>query len=131
MSANLDVAPQPLFDRIGGEAAVGAAVDLFYQKVLKDPLLIPFFEGKDMAKQNAKLNMFMTAAFGGPVKYSGKTMTAAHAEAVKNGLADEHFDRVAWHLQTTLGDLKVPQGIVEEVMGVVGTTREAVLGRAE
>ena len=33
-----------LYERIGGEAAVGAAVDLFYSKVLADQKISHFFD---------------------------------------------------------------------------------------
>ena len=36
-----------LFDRLGGEAAVNAAVDIFYRKVLADDRINQFFEGID------------------------------------------------------------------------------------
>ena len=45
---------KPLFEKIGGEAAVNAAVDLFYRKVLEDEELSPFFESVDMAEQHKK-----------------------------------------------------------------------------
>ena len=47
-------AAESLFARIGGAAAVCATVDVFYRRVLDDPLLAPFFQGVDMAKQRAK-----------------------------------------------------------------------------
>ena len=34
-----------LFEQLGGEAAVDAAVDAFYPKLLADDLLSPFFNG--------------------------------------------------------------------------------------
>ena len=42
-----------LYDQIGGEPAVNAAVDLFYEKVLTDPRINHFFADVDMAKQSA------------------------------------------------------------------------------
>src|SRR5277367_5754776 len=38
----------PLYDRLGGEAAMEIAVDTFLGKLLKDDLLAPFFQGADM-----------------------------------------------------------------------------------
>ncbi|HED39155.1 MAG TPA: group 1 truncated hemoglobin, partial [Chromatiales bacterium] len=45
---------QSVYDRIGGEAAVNAAVDLFYRKVLADDRINGFFADTDMEKQAAK-----------------------------------------------------------------------------
>jgi hypothetical protein len=36
-----------LFVRLGGEGAVAAVVDMFYDTMLKDERLMPFFEGVD------------------------------------------------------------------------------------
>lgn len=118
-----------LFERIGGEPAVDAAVDLFYTKVMSDDLLTPFFEGVDMKRQAAKQKMFMTYAFGGRPDYPGRAMRAAHADAVAKGLSDEHFDAVAGHLQTSLEELNVPSELIGEVMTIVGSTRDDVLNR--
>jgi hypothetical protein len=43
-----------LYEKLGGEAAVEAAVSVFYGKIMADPLLVPFFEGVDMKKQARK-----------------------------------------------------------------------------
>jgi hemoglobin len=47
-----------LFDKLGGEAAVNAAVDIFYRKVLTDHRINRFFEDVDMEKQAAKQKAF-------------------------------------------------------------------------
>jgi len=119
-----------LYERIGGEAAILAAVDLFYAKVLGDELTRPFFAGLDMAAQAKKQVAFMTWAFGGPPEYRGRDLRAAHAELVqKKGLADVHFDRVALHLQSTLEELGVAPDLVREALAIVGSVRGEVLGR--
>ena len=119
-----------LYERIGGEAAIMAAVDLFYEKVLADPLTKPFFEKLDMDAQTKKQVAFMTVAFGGPDKYSGRDLRTAHAELVKDkGLGDEHFDAVAGHLKTTLEELGVKEDLVNEALTIVGGTRSEVLSR--
>ena len=46
--------PDSLYTRIGGATAVQGTLDVFYKKVLADPLLSPFFEGVDMEKQRKK-----------------------------------------------------------------------------
>ena len=37
-----------LYDKIGGEDGVAEVVDIFYAKLLKDPILRPFFRGKNL-----------------------------------------------------------------------------------
>jgi hemoglobin len=120
---------QSLFERIGGEPAVEAAVDLFYRKVLSDNVISHFFDSTDMDAQRAKQKSFLTMVFGGPHEYTGKDMRAAHAPLVKNGLNDSHFDAVAGHLQATLTELGVAGDVINEVMTLAGGTRDEVLNR--
>ena len=118
-----------LFERIGGEPAVDAAVDRFYEKVLSDERIKHFFDTVDMDRQRRKQKNFLTYAFGGPVNYSGKSMRAAHAKLVsEQGLNESHFTAVAEHLQATLEDLGVPEDLIGEVMAIAGSTHDDVLG---
>ncbi|MFO0696268.1 MAG: group 1 truncated hemoglobin [Polyangiales bacterium] len=118
-----------LYDRLGGEAAVEAAVSLFYDKVMADPSLAPYFAGLDMDAQIQKQIAFMTMAFGGPSRYTGRDLRTAHARLVKNGMGDPAFDAVATHLATTLGELGVEKILVDEVLALVEGTRGEVLSR--
>lgn len=120
-----------LYERVGGEAALMAAVDLFYAKVLANDLLRPFFEQLDMESQIRKQISFMSWALGGPESYKGRDLTSAHAHLVRaKGLGDVHFDAVAVSLEETLLELGVERSLVNEVLAVVDRTRGSVLGRA-
>jgi hemoglobin len=119
-----------LYDRIGGEAAIMAAVDLFYRKVLDDELTRPFFSGLDMMAQTKKQIAFMAWAFGGPSQYKGRDLREAHADLVRQkGLSDAHFDAVARHLDATLTELGIARPLIDEALGIVASTRTEVLGR--
>ena len=118
-----------LYNRIGGEAAVDAAVDIFYRKVLNDYRINRYFDGVDMEKQAAKQKAFLTMAFGGPHNYTGEDMRKGHAHLVKMGLDDSHFDAVVENLGATLIALNVPQALINEVVAICETTRSDVLGR--
>ncbi|PKG82358.1 group 1 truncated hemoglobin [Colwellia sp. 75C3] len=117
-----------LFERVGGEGAVNAAVDIFYRKVLTDDSISQFFEETDMDDQIAKQKSFLTMAFGGPNEYSGTDMRKAHAPLVEKGLNEAHFGAVAGHLQATLAELGVPEELIGEVMVIAGSTHDDVLG---
>ncbi|QFY42099.1 group 1 truncated hemoglobin [Candidatus Methylospira mobilis] len=118
-----------LYGKIGGEAAVNAAVDIFYRKVLADDRISSFFEGVDMSKQAAKQKAFLTMAFGGPHNYSGLDMRRGHAHLVEKGLNDSHFDAVMENLAATMHELKVPDELIAEAAAIAESTRNDVLGR--
>ena len=118
-----------LFDRIGGEGAVDAAVDIFYRKVLADDRISDFFDGVDMEKQAAKQKAFLTMAFGGPNNYTGEDMRKGHAHLVARGLNDSHFDAVVENLGGTLKELGVADELIGEVAAIAETTRNDVLGK--
>ena len=90
-----------LYDKIGGAAAVDAAVDVFYRKVLSDYRINRFFDDIDMEEQAVKQKAFFTMAFGGPNNYTGEDMRKAHARLVKMGLNNDHFNVVMEHLGAT------------------------------
>jgi len=118
---------ESLYEQLGGEAAVDAAVDIFYRHVLSDQRINRFFEGVDMDKQAAKQKAFLTMAFGGPNNYTGEDMRAGHAHLVKMGLDDSHFDAVVEDLALTLKELNVAQDLIDQVAAVCETTRNDVL----
>ena len=117
-----------LYEKIGGQAAVDAAVDIFYRKVLTDDSIANFFDDVDMEGQLAKQKSFLTMAFGGPNDYSGADMRAAHAPLVAKGLNENHFSAVAGHLQTTLEELGVASENIAAVMAIAASTHDDVLG---
>jgi len=120
---------QSLYEKIGGQPAMDAAVDLFYRKVLNDDRVSRFFEDVDMDEQRAKQKSFLTVVFGGPNDYTGKDLREAHKSLVDDGLDDSHFDAVAVHLQNTLEELGVPAELVNQVMATAAGTRDDVLNR--
>ena len=113
-----------LYEQLGGKGALDAAVDRFYDKVLADDRIKHFFSGVDMRQQRGKQKIFLAYVFGGPVKYSGKDMRAAHAPLA---LEEEHFTAVAQNLQAALEELSVPPDLVEQVLDIAASTRDDVL----
>jgi hemoglobin len=118
-----------LFERLGGEAAIEAAVVDFYERVMADPTLAPFFSHLDMTAQIKKQIAFMSMAFGGPSPYTGRNLRDAHARLVANGLGDVHFDAICTHLATTLRELDIEEETIAAVSRIVEATRSDVLGR--
>ncbi len=117
-----------LYEQIGGEAAVDAAVELFYRKVLADHHINRFFDKTDMETQAAKQKAFLTMAFGGPANYTGADMRTGHAKMVKMGLNASHFDAVMGHLGATMQELGVPDDLIAQAAAIAESTRNDVLG---
>ena len=118
-----------LYEQLGGQAAVDAAVDIFYRKVLVDDRISHFFEGVDMDRQIGKQKAFLTMAFGGPSNYTGQDMRRGHAHLVARGLNDSHFDAVVELLGGTLAELGVAPELIGQVAAIAESTRADVLGR--
>lgn len=117
-----------LYQRLGGPAAVNAAVDLFYDKVLADDLLFPFFVGMDVRRIKGHQRMFLTYAFGGFDTYTGRPLDEAHRHLVqKMALEGRHFDAVLRHLGATLAELQVAPELIAEAATIAGSVRELVL----
>jgi hemoglobin len=122
--------PTPtLYEQLGGQPAVEAAVDLFYRKVLTDGRISRFFEGVDMDRQIAKQKAFLTMVFGGPNSYAGKDLRTGHAHLLKLGLNDSHVDAVIENLGQTLKELGVSQPLIDQVAALANSVRNDVLSR--
>ncbi|MGJ0510073.1 MAG: group I truncated hemoglobin [Methylocystis sp.] len=118
-----------LYERLGGEKAVNAAVELFYRNVLADGRLARFFEDVDMDQQIAKQRSFLTMVFGGPNNYTGLDMRNGHKKLVEKGLNDSHVDAVIENLDRTLRQLGVGENEVKEVSALANSVRDDVLNR--
>lgn len=118
-----------LYEQLGGQAAVEAAVDSFYRKVLTDDRVSHFFANTDMDRQIAKQKAFLTMAFGGPHHYTGRDMRSAHAPLLQMGLNDSHVDTIIELLGQTLAELGVAEDLIQQVAAIAESTRNDVLGR--
>lgn len=115
-----------IYEKIGGAAAVDAAVDLFYRKVLADDRISHFFDTIDMDAQIAKQKAFLTMVFGGPNSYTGKDMREAHKHM---HLTDVHFGAVAENLVATLQELGVAEEDINAIAGIAMRVKDDVLNK--
>jgi len=113
-----------LYEAIGGRAALTAAVDVFYRRVLADPELSWFFPGGVGERHRRYLVTFLGEALGGPRRYRGPGIAGAHRGL---GICDTHFDRVAAHLGATLDELAVPRHLADCIVGIVAGLRSAIV----
>lgn len=114
-----------LYQKLGGKAAMEAAIDAFYVKVLADDRVKNFFDDVSMDKQRRKQKEFLSAAFGGPLPWVGKDMRKAHDGM---GITEEQFNAIAENLVNTLKDLKIRQELIDQVVAIALSVKDDVLG---
>jgi hemoglobin len=115
-----------LYQKLGGQVAIDAAVERFYVKMLADDRVKHVFDDVNMNLQRRKQKRFLSAAFGGPIPWTGLDMRKAH-EGLH--LTEAHFQAVAENLQSTLEDLKVPKELIAQVMAIAGSVHDDVLNK--
>ena len=117
---------EDLYDLIGGRSTIEAATELFYDRVLKDETLRPFFDQADMAHLRSRQVMLVSMFLGGRV-YTGKNIRDAHAQSRERGLNGTHFDLFLQHFRAALEEVGVKPENAEKVMERLERTRETVL----
>jgi hemoglobin len=113
-----------VYQAIGGRAAVAAAVEGLYGRLLADPVLSRFFPRGVAAKHRAYVVTILGEALGGPERYRGPDLVKAHRGL---GISDADFDRTAGHLVQTLDGLGVPGHLADYIVGVVAGLRPALV----
>ena len=114
-----------LLDRIGGEAALEAAVDEFYARLVVDETLKRFFEGIDLGNLKEHQRKFLRIALTKiPSSLDvGEFMYKKHKKLFLDGLNEIHFDTVAGHFIATLESLQVPKPLIDEAVGIIAPLR--------
>lgn len=116
-----------LYQELGGEPALDAAFDVFYEKVLADDRINGYFSRTNMNSLKRKGKAFLTMAFGGPNHYQGQGLRHAHATARAEGLDEADFEVFMGHFRSTLEELGVGDDHISEVMSIAYSGKEDVL----
>ena len=95
-----------LFERIGGERAIKALVDRFYDRVTQDPELASYFARVPMDKLRRMQFEFFCAALDGPVRYTGRPIAHAHQG---HRITLSAYQRFVHHLFETLESLALSE----------------------
>lgn len=116
-----------IYDRIGGEEAIERLVGSFYEKVLVDEDLRPFFKDVPMEKQKRMQREFFAAALGGPAKYTGRPLSHAHYNL---GIQRRHFTRFVEILLETLQGASIDDRDTVDIIDRINTYSDEILGGA-
>lgn len=94
-----------LYDDLGGRAGLTRIADAMLQRVQADPRIKDKFNDADTERLQGLLMLQFCVVSGGPCRYPGRTMKAAHADL---NLAPRHFNALVEDLQGAMDAEGVP-----------------------
>ncbi|MCE9663713.1 group 1 truncated hemoglobin [Halomonas sp. M5N1S17] len=120
----------PLYERLGGLPAISLAVNNFVDDFIQDPVILanPAVEEKKTPEAAPYIKFQVTALVceitGGPCQYTGLSLAEAH-----DGLnvSEQEWDRMVELFIDTLDSLEVPEGEKEELLGLLGPTKDDIV----
>lgn len=98
-------ADDQLYRDLGGRDAIQAFTNDFYDRLLKDARLAPFFDGINMKHLRRVLADYFCVVSGGPCVYDGVGMKDSHAHL---GIGKGDFNLLVEHLQRAMDEAHVP-----------------------
>ena len=114
-----------MLEKLGGDTRRREAIDKFYQKQMKDPRILHFFDGTDV--EIIKWHQFnlMSIAFTAVPKTFDVTalLLTRHQKLYDQGLNETHFDIVSQHFVDTLEEMNVDSELIQEALAVVSPLR--------
>ncbi|WP_436909076.1 truncated hemoglobin [Halosimplex marinum] len=105
-----------LYDRLGGREGIEAVVDEFYDRLLADDELGPFFEDADLEMLRRTQADFLCEAAGGPESYDAAPVREAHLHVP---FTEDHILRAIDILDETLATFDVPEEDADKVVQAV------------
>lgn len=129
-SAQEEGEKKSLYDRLGGVYAIATVVDDFIERLLVNDTLnanVAIKESRDNVPK-AGLKFQVTALLiqvtGGPYKYHGRDMKAAHAHL---GITEKEWEAMAADFKATLDKFGVGEAEQKELFDIVGTTHDDIV----
>ena len=104
---------QSLYDALGGFSFIRQLVSSFYDRVLDDDSLAPFFQDTDMAGLVDHQTKFWATALGGPASYAPEQLRSIHKSM---DIEERHFDLVLDLVKETLEDHDVADAQVGTIL---------------
>lgn len=122
--------PPALYERLGGAYSIATVVDDFIERLLVNGTLNanPAINEARARVPKAGLKFHVTALVcevaGGPCKYTGRTMKEAHQHL---NITQAQWDAMVADFRTTLDKFKVPQKEQQELIAIVGSTKNDIV----
>jgi hemoglobin len=128
--ARAQVTQPSLYERLGGVYSIATVVDDFIERLLVNATLNanPAINEARKRVPKAGLKFHVTALVcevsGGPCKYTGRAMKESHE---KLNISQPEWDAMVVDFTATLNKFKVPQREQQELITIVGSTKNDIV----
>jgi hemoglobin len=113
-----------LYDRLGKGPAITAVIDDFVARCAGDDRINGKFVRTDVPRLKEKLVEQVSAATGGKVAYTGRSMAETHHGM---GVTAGEFDALVEDLVATLNMFAVPEAAQAQLLGILGPLRSDIV----
>jgi hemoglobin len=114
-----------LFERLGGQEKIDLMIQSFYERVLLDPELAPFFARSDIGRLTAMQREFFSIGLDGPIEYPSRRLAATHHG---RGIRRSHFALFCKHMLDTLLSHGLDPKDADQVLVRLSMYSESVVG---
>jgi hemoglobin len=115
---------ETLYERLGGRQGIRVVVDDFYDRLLADEELSPFFENANMETLRRTQTDFLCEVAGGPETYDAEPVREAHLHVP---FTPAHIQRAVELLSESLDAFDVPDEDADTVVQAVAAYEEDLL----
>ncbi|ELZ31030.1 truncated hemoglobin [Halorubrum distributum] len=119
---------ETLYERLGGHEGIRSVVDDFYDRLLDDDELGPFFADADMETLRRTQTDFLCEKAGGPETYDAAPVREAHLHVP---FTPDHIQRALELLDESLAEFDVPERDAEAVVQAVAEYEQELLARPD
>jgi hemoglobin len=113
-----------LYDEIGGQPAIDAAVRDFWNRITTDAVLAPLFSEADPNSHSGQLSAYLAVALDGPENYQGRSMRHAHTGM---RVSPEAFELVIERMSEALFSVGASAHSVANVVARLSALRPVII----
>jgi hemoglobin len=117
---------QSLFEKYGGFATIHQVVEKFYDGILDNDILSPYFDDIDMGRLIDHQTRFFASAMGGPASY-----TDTHLEKMHQNLSitEDAWNAVVAVLLDTLNAFSIEDVDIQQIVTAVGSKKPLIVAQ--
>jgi hemoglobin len=119
-----------LYDRLGGVYSIATVVDDFIERLLvnntlnANPAITEARKRVPKAGLKFQVSALVCEVTGGPCKYTGRAMKESHQQL---NISQAEWDAMVVDFKATLNKFKVPQREQQELIVIVGSTKNDIV----